>query len=387
MNELQAIVMLASRADKDRPLAMATVVSVQGSTYRRPGARMLVTASGDTAGIISGGCLEGDVRERARNIMATGVAQIMTYDATAPEDIVFGLGLGCNGIVDVLIEPLNVRDRMGLLAFFRACHERQQVGRIATAFRLVRPCVEGPSVDRLAGGTVTVNRVLQWPDGTRTGDIADATLAAAMTQALDRVDDRRAAIHRIDAQNGARYDLLVETIAPPTALVIFGAGDDAIPVAQGAKFLGWHVTVIDARPTYAVSERFPAADAVFCLHPESLHDCPQIAISPASVVMVMTHNYMQDREILRRLLLLQPRYLGVLGPKARTQRLLDELAGEGAGVTSELLTCLHGPAGLDIGAETPEEIAIALLAEMQATLTRHGGGPLRDRNAGIHDSD
>ncbi len=342
MKTIQAIVELAGSARPGETLALATVMNVRGSAYRRPGARMLMVA-GRTAGMISGGCLENDARERGLEVIATGKPMLVTYDSTAPDDIVFGLGLGCNGIVQVLIEPLIAGDETGPLAFFAACVSRRQAGRIATVF----------ASDIFPLGA----RLLRWPDGTFTTNLLDPALAKALRE---NAASRTAGV-------------LVETIAPPVPLTIFGAGDDSIPVAQLAKLLGWHVTVIDARPAYAMPERFPSADAVLCQRPES-----QVVLPPESLVMVMTHNFTHDRELLRTLLARPLRYLGILGPKSRTQRLLDDL-GE------ETPAHLHAPAGLDLGAETPEEIAVSIIGEMQAVLAQRSGGPLRDRYAPIHD--
>ncbi len=344
MKTIQAIVELASEACPGEVLAMATVMHVGGSAYRRPGARMLMTAAGRTVGMISGGCLENDARERAWEVIATGKPQLVTYDSTAPEDIVFGLGLGCNGIVQVLIEPLTVGDDTGLLAFLSACVARRQTGKVATAFA---------SDDFPLGA-----RALRWPDGSVT---ANCDAGARL---------RKAAAHHTAG-------VLMETIAPPVPLTIFGAGDDAIPVATLAKLLGWHVTVIDARPAFATPARFPDADAVFCLRPESLPASPQVVLPPESLVIVMTHHFTHDRTLLDTLLARPLRYLGVLGPKSRTQRLLDDLGADAPH--------LRAPAGLDIGAETPEEIAVSILGEMQAVLAQRSGGALRDRTAPIHD--
>ena len=179
--------------------------------------------------------------------------------------------------------------------------------------------------------------------------------------------------------------MLIETVAPPVPLTIFGAGDDAIPLAQAAKLIGWHVTVIDARPAYATPERFPTADAVHCLRPEALLSSPHVVFPPETMAMIMTHNFTHDLELLRVVLPRPLRYLGALGPKSRTQRLLDALADAGVTFPDEALARLHGPAGLDIGAETPEAIAISILGEMQAVLAQRNGGALRDRTAPIHD--
>ncbi len=371
MKAIQSIVKLANSARVGEVLALATVMKVRGSAYRRPGARMLMTADGRTAGMISGGCLENDVRERAREVMATGRPVLVTYDSTAPEDIVFGLGLGCNGIVQVLIEPLIAGDETNLLAFLAACVARRQMGRIATIFQS----------DSLPLGT----RVLRWPDGSVTSTSGDSTVSSTLVAALQENASRRNAIRGINLPDGSNAGILIETVAPPVPLTIFGAGDDAIPLAQMAKLVGWHVTVIDARPAYAKAERFPTADAVHCLRPDSLATSSHVVFPPESMIMVMTHNFTHDKALLRVLLPRPLRYFGILGPKSRTARLLEELANEGDHFTDENLSRLHGPAGLDIGAETPEEIAVSILAEMQATLAQRHGGALRDRTAPIHD--
>lgn len=395
MNELQAIRTLAETVrtekfqlrerDQGAPLAMATVVKVTGSAYRRPGARMLMTAAGHSTGMISGGCLENDVQERAQRVMATDEARLVTYDSTSPDDIVFGLGLGCNGIVQVLIEPLHTDDEDNLLAFLSACLSQRKTVRLATVFH-----AEGTATAIAPG-----KRLLQWPDGHVTSNCNDPTLTAALAEALTEGFEAysgrqtnkqwggevRAAVKQIPLESGS-VEVLLETITPPVSLLIFGAGDDVIPVTQFAKLLGWHVTVIDGRPAYALPERFPAADAVLCLRPEALADCSPL-LNPDALVIVMTHNYLQDKELLRSLLPVDFRYLGVLGPKARTRRLLDELACKGVTFSEARL---YGPAGLDIGAETPEEIALSLLAEMRAVLSNCGGSSLRQRTSGIHDA-
>ncbi len=371
MKTIQAIVELASASPVGEVLAMATVMKVRGSAYRRPGARMLVNAAGQSAGMISGGCLENDVRERAAVVMATGQPVLVTYDSTAPEDIVFGLGLGCNGIVQILIEPVTAGDETGLLAFLAACVARRQMGRIATIF----------SAENIPLGT----RVLRWPDGNVTSSCADSAVAATLMHSLRENAARRNVVRNLTLPDATMAGVLIETVAPPLPLTIFGAGDDAMPLAQMAKLLGWHVTVIDARPAYATGARFPTADAVLCLRPEALITSAQVVFPPESMVMIMTHNFSHDLGLLRVLAPRSLRYIGILGPKSRTQRLLDDLVSEGIPFSEENLARVHGPAGLDVGAETPEEIAVSIIGEMQSVLSERPGGALRDRNAPIHD--
>ena len=366
MKTIQAIVELARGVEPGAPLAMATVVKVRGAAYRRPGARMLMTTSGQTAGMISGGCLEEDARERGYQAMKSGRPQLVTYDSTAPEDIVFGLGLGCSGVVSVLIEPLAAGDEAGLPELFAACVTRRQPGYVATVIR--------------SDDIPLASRVLRWPDGRTTSNCAEPQVTEALARALRTIGARRTCWRQIELADGRSAEVFIESVAPPVSLTVFGAGDDVIPLIQLAKILGWHTRVIDQRKAYATRERFPGADAVLCLRPEALATSPDVVISPESVVVIMSHQFAYDRELLRIILPQSPQYLGVLGPKSRTMRLLEELA------ETHDHSSLHAPAGLDIGGETPEEIAVSIIGEIQAVLARREGGLLRDRDAPIHDT-
>lgn len=375
MNEIEAIVQLAREVEPDEAMAMATVVEVHGSAYRRPGARMLMTQSGRTVGMISGGCLEADVRERGRQVMASNTSRVVTYDSTAPEDIVFGLGLGCNGVVNVLIEPVSASDPVGLLAFLAWCHAHQATGSIATLIR----------TDPSGSGRRAGARLLYWPDGRITGDLTEPGLLEPLKAAACGTSSSRTWTETITSASAPPLSVLFETIAPPVSLVVFGAGDDALPVVRAAKGIGWKVTVVDPRPAYAQDYRFPLADAVHCVRAERLVECCPGLLTPDTVTMVMTHSYTTDRELLRVLLPRALRYVGLLGPRARSVRLLNELADEGCVFDSAMLASLYSPAGIDIGAETAEEIAISVIAEMRAVLSGRTGGALRDRAGAIHE--
>ena len=373
MNEMRTILDFVENMQALQPVALATVVDLQGSAYRHPGARMLTTASGPSAGMISGGCLEDDVKERARAVIASGNPLLVTYDSTSPEDIVFGMGLGCNGIVHILIEPLQHAEEEGLLAFLKACNASSSPGHTATVF----------ATTGVADAIFTGARLLAWPDGKITANFDHSTIRPLLASSPHLTSGRRANVQDIALPSGGSLRVLFETLSAPVPLVIFGGGEDAIPLVKMAKQLGRPVTVVDARPAYALPERFPEADAILCVRTDSI---PESLFATRPQVMIMTHNYTRDKELLRRVLPMAPSYTGILGPKARTRRLLDELASEGVTFSESSLAGLHGPAGLDIGADTPAQIALSILAEMQAGLTGHAGGSLRERTGSIHAS-
>jgi xanthine/CO dehydrogenase XdhC/CoxF family maturation factor len=220
------------------------------------------------------------------------------------------------------------------------------------------------------------------PDNTVTSEIGDSKLALAITEdafAVLRNGRSNVKIYRLSAGSA---EVLIEVIQPPTPLVIFGAGHDAVPVARLAKELGWHVSVVDSRPAYATPERFPLADVVILTRLEATLE--RVSIDSRTVAVVMTHNYLHDRKLLQTLLPSPLRYLGLLGPKSRAERLLQELRQEGFVPTNEQLCRLYSPVGIDIGADTPEEIALAIVAEIQAVIANRSGGLLRDRKGSIH---
>ncbi|MBW4562757.1 MAG: XdhC family protein [Mojavia pulchra JT2-VF2] len=372
MNELNAILKAFKECQHNaEPAFLATIVNVKGSTYRRPGARMLMTQAGHMLGMISGGCLENDVFEHTRCSMLDGQPIVVTYDTTADEDIVWGFGLGCNGVVQVLIERLDTNDPLNPLAVINQCFCNQQPGIIATVF-----AVEGIANVKVG------ERLLLNTDSNVTSNIAEPALTAALIKdAQVALQNQRLSVNKYQLLSGS-VDVLIELIQPPIQLIIFGAGHDAVPVAQFAKNLGWHVTIVDCRASEATKERFAMADEVILSRRDILHK--QISVDERTIAVVMTHNYLDDLEILKILLPSPARYLGFLGPKHRTEKLLQDLRAEEINYTSEQLQRLHGPIGIDIGADTPEAIALSIIAEIQAVLTNRCAGFLKDRTDPIH---
>ncbi|MEH2196918.1 XdhC family protein [Nostoc sp.] len=372
MNELQAILKGFESSEKSGEINfLATVVKTQGSTYRRPGAKMLMTDTGRIIGTISAGCLENDVFEYTKQRMSDGKPIVVTYDSTASEDILWGFGLGCNGIVQVLIERLEIESTLNAIAFTQECFHQKHLGIIATVFAF-----EG-GVDVKLG-----SRLLLYPNGKILTDIKDPNLIKSLsadTQAA--LANQKSSVKNYQLPLGSA-EVFIEVIQPPTPLVIFGAGYDAVPVAQFAQALGWDVTVVDCRANEATRARFPQPCNVILSNRDIVHK--QVLIDDRTIAVVMTHNYLDDLEILKMMLPSSARYIGILGPKHRTERLLQDLSTQGIASTSEQLDRLYSPVGIDIGADTPEEIAIAIIAEIQAVLTNRQSNFLKNRNQPIH---
>lgn len=366
-NVLAAIESLHERGEK---MALATIVAVRGSTYRRPGARLLVPEEGDLIGNISGGCLESDVADVGRIVMQEGVARIVSFDLTADDEAVWGWGLGCNGAIELFVEPAEkAAEVAGALRM--ALEEERPISMIT---------VLGSSVPGVEQG----NRMLVRPDGSTEKSLGDAGVdAAAREVALELLASDRSEIRDLPAPSGEAH-AFVEVLEPPLRLLICGAGHDAAPLVRAADGLGWRPIVVDDRSEFLNRDRFPeAADFVHLDRPE---DVAKVApVDERTFVVVMTHNFLRDKDYLRSLLASPVRFIAMLGPGARTQRLLTELSEEGVAITEDDQARLHGPAGLDLGAEGPEEIAAALVAEIVAVKRGREGGFLRNRPGPIHE--
>lgn len=326
---LDAAEALAARGEQ---FALATIVTTRGSTYRRAGARLLIPAEGEPIGNISGGCLEGDVARIGREVIAAGVPRLVEFDMTADDDAVWGYGLGCNGAIELLVEPT--------------------AGATASLGAL-----------RTGSGSCLVT-VLTGPDAGSHRLETDGAAAAALRDGRPRVAE-------VDGER-----VFYEPLLPPLRLLVCGAGHDAIPLVRQAAELGWRVVVADVRRALLTEERFPAAAAFASPDPAGAADA--LAPDARSAVILMSHNYLRDLASLRSFLDAPLAYLGVLGPRGRTEQMLREIG------RPEAIDRLHAPAGLDIGAEGPEEVAHAIVAEILAVTRGRGGGALRDRGAPIH---
>lgn len=343
-----------------QPAALATVIATSGSTYRRPGARLLITES-EAVGAVSAGCLEDAVIAVARRVLKTGQPQLMRFDTTEEMDKVAGTGLGCRGTIEVFIEPLQA-DESG-----------------ARVYRQLRQALLQERLCQLAIDLKTARHALSVDEKLCLDELEDPQLLEAILRTSGSMPMQRR--HAILQPRPDRA-LYLERIDPPVRLVIFGAGYDAIPLVQLAEQLGFRVTVVDHRPAYLTRERFANADQLLLAHPAELSQ--KIHFQPGSFVVIMTHNYLHDLEILKFALQSESPYIGQMGPRERTQELLAEIEQEIGPLSMERLARVHAPIGLDLGAETPEEIALSILSEILAVKNARSAGFLKERRAPIH---
>ena len=366
-------VLLAER-NAGREAVLATVVKVDGSAYRRPGARMLVSRFGRPEGTISGGCLEAEVARKAWWLTEAGPAlrSYSTSEADEGSEEALSFGLGCNGKVHVLFERLPASGPCALITALLGVRDTQQPAAIAT--------VIASSAD---GSHRLGDRLLLVSGQSAEGELLQSALAEQIRIDLQQTLVRGKSSRYLYPNGTGKIEVLMEYLPPVRRLVVFGAGHDAQPLVRMAKLLGWHVTIIDGRSHFARAERFPDADQVLVGDVEQPFAYRELVRGAA--VAVMTHSLVQDAHWLQGVLHSEPCYVGQLGPRERTERLLagiHEQQGELPG-----LACLHYPIGLGLGGDTPESVAMAMLAEIQAVLNGRNGGSLRFRSASIHDSD
>lgn len=370
MKELKDIINAYDKAAKEgKQTALATVVHLQGSAYRRPGARMLVTEDGKLTGAISGGCLEGDALRKAQLVMVQKKPMLVTYDTTDEDDAKLGVGLGCNGIISILIEPINPNDPDNSIELLKCFFSKRQTVVLVTLFSLNKKATQ-PGTCIILTQEGEIKSSLQ-NEPLQNVLLADAQQVLTTGTSIIKIYDEE------DLLTG-----FVEVLAPAISLVIFGAGNDSMPLVQMAHVLGWETTIADGRSNYTTRERFPSANRIIVSKPENA--LSQINFDSRTVTVLMTHNYNYDVAVLRQLLPLPIAYIGVLGPKKKLDRMLDELKEAGAQIDKASLENIFGPAGLDSGAETSDEIALSIISEIQAVLSKRTGSSLREKAENIH---
>lgn len=382
MNEVRALVEAFDGANmRGEQCALATVVSVEGSSYRRPGARMLICQDGASTGTISAGCLESDVIEHAKRVIKAGKAVLVEYDtASTSDEMAWGLGLGCNGIVRVLVEPL-VSGSLYVEALRRSneAHAGASPLTVATVYQ------HTPSGSAPAATRVAIGARLFIDEGGEAGRENLGDEAASLIESDVRMTARAESVHtRVYEVAGGSLKVFLETLLPPVQLIVFGAGHDALPVVELARGLGWQTEVVDPQARPVSRSRFAMADRVTLARPGDVG--AQVNITRRTLTLLMSHNYSHDLELLKFLLASPARYIGVMGPRKRTERMLSELAAneETSRLEEAGLARLYSPAGLDIGANAPAEIALSIVAEMRAVLDGRRGRMLRERRGAIH---
>ena len=370
MKEIRDIIKAYDEAKKTgKQTALATVVHVEGSSYRRPGARMLIEDDGQLTGAISGGCLEGDALRKALLVITEKKSKLVTYDTMDDDDAKFGIGLGCNGIIQVLMEPIDDTDPNNPMQYLKSIDEKRQTNVLVSLFSM-------KDKKETQYGTCLLLKA--------DGDIIDHTKVLKEMLVADASEALATQASSFKNYISNEHDLtaFIEVIRPPVSVIIIGAGNDAMPVADMACILGWETTVIDGRANYARKERFASACQVVVAKPEKALE--QIVIDEFTVFLLMTHNYNYDKAMLVQLLQKNVSYIGMLGPKKKRERILNELKDEGISFTDQQLSVLHSPVGLDIGAETSEEIALSILSEIKATFANKDVQSLRKIKEVIH---
>lgn len=364
MKEINDIIRAYQKAEQSNlRSALATVVKVEGSSYRRAGARMLITEDGLLTGAISGGCLEGDALKKALSAIHQQKNKLITYDTTDDDDAKFGVQLGCNGIVHILFEPIQSNQETNPITILKTLLVERKNAVITTLFSL-----EGKK--QLGTALIYKNNYFQ-------GSVPKPIQAELNIDVKD-IFNNKISDFKTYRYDGETIDGFIQFISPAIALVIAGAGNDAQPLAEIAYQLGWQVTVADGRQTHATTQRFPHANKVIIAKPMQL--MPQLEIDTQTAVVLMTHNYNYDIELLGLLLKTTAPYVGTLGPKKKLIRMLDELVAN----TEENRLRINGPVGLDIGAETAEEIAISIIAEIKSVLSGATGKSLNEKSGPVH---
>jgi len=341
---------------------LATIIETFGSTYQKAGARMLITKRGELIGLLGGGCFERDLVEQALPVFETGEAKAVFYDMRSPDDLVWGLGLGCNGAVRVLLQLLKAEDDFSPLNIIADAAEANIPGILVSVYQSWHPDFPvGHSFFLLGAGSDNRQILTTMPF---------SFTASALQTLLQRKPCTESHI-----VNNHAIRAFYDPLQPPLQLLVLGAGDDAMPLVQCAKSLGWRVTLADHRPGHIKKERFPHAHRLLYLTPESLSD--RLELDQFNALILMTHNIGYDERYLKAIMNSRIPFIGLLGPSHRKDRLLQSLGGEAARISGRVF----GPVGLDIGAETPEEIALSIMAGIHAAMNGRTGRQLSLKTA------
>ena len=372
MKEIREIINAYNKARiNEKRLALATLVHLNGSSYRRPGARMIVDEEGQLTGAISGGCLEGDALRKAVFCIHTQIPKLVVYDTSDEEDATIGIQLGCSGIIQVLFEPIDENDPLNPIELLKkAIHKRQNTVLVTLYTSQI-----------MKGDTVGTSMLLEDSGEFHNNSTFQLVPETLMQDIKDTLTVKRSSFKSYQ-HNDNTFNAFLSFISPPISLVIVGAGNDAIPLQSIAETLGWEVTIVDGRLTYAKIERFSSACQIIVSKPEKV--LQQIPIDEKTVFVLMTHNYNYDYAILKALLGKNIPYIGALGPKKKLDNMIADLKAESIFLNERQKNILYGPVGLELGAETPAEIALSITAEIMSVMNNKKGGSLRNLVTEIH---
>jgi len=360
-SSLHRLLPLFERArGSDEPLVLATVIRTGGSTYAKPGAQMLIAADGEYAGLLSGGCLEGDLREHARDVARTGDARIVSYDLRSTTDQLFGLGAGCEGAMDILLTRVAPQDHWYPLTEMEAGYRAGR--KLPLAFVVATRDAAVPLGLTLVDGSTR-----------RNGSAVPGPLEALERAARVAPDSgvNAGGVIRVAAPD---VEIFATRVAPPPRVLLLGGGPDARPVAALGTFLGWRITVVDHRSTYLSPARFP--DGTDLIESHAVDVAAAVPLDEFSAAIVMSHHLDSDLAYLRALAASAVPYVGLLGPAARREKLLGDLGAD----AHKLRPRLRAPVGLDIGGRAPESIALSIVGEVHAVLAGRGGRPFSEVN-------
>lgn len=365
MKEIRKIITAYDRLKgQGTAMALATVVGVEASSYRRIGARMLVAADGRCVGGISGGCLEGDAKRRAQTAIYRQSSSIQIYDTLDGEDRVIGIGLGCNGKVTVLFTPIAVEDPDNAVEILRSLVNT----------RTPKPLVQ------LVRGPEALRPLVGKPLGDR-AKIAEMTGVSErqLYRKIRGVSQRGLSVlETIEETASEPLELLIEQIRPETRLIAVGDNYDVLALAEVTRALGWELHIVGTRRKFT-TEFEPAAHRLY-----GYDEAEKLQLDAYTALVMMSHDYEKDKAMVRHFLPQKPAYLGMLGPRKRMEKMHGELKEEGLELGG--YQRLFSPVGLDIGAESPEEIAMAICAEITSVFRHRAGGMLKDRPGTIHES-
>ncbi|MEQ8471148.1 MAG: XdhC family protein [Marinoscillum sp.] len=373
MRELESIISAYELATANNlQCTLATVVHVEGSSYRKAGARMLVDENGVMTGAISGGCLEGDALNKALHALHQNQNKLITYDTSDEHDAIIGAQLGCNGIIQVLFEPIDQNKNGNPIALLKKLVDSKTKKVVVTMFNLNKRLEQ-------KGTQLIFDQNLM-----TTQQLADHGLLTQIRTDAEKVLKYEFPHFGEYIKAGSKQHAFLELYTPPPTLVLVGAGNDAQVLSNMAAILGWDIIVTDGRHTHADANRFMSSCQVIVTRPDQF--LRNVNIDDRTVFVLISHNYNYDLAVLKLLLdFPEIPYIGILGPKKKFHRMLDDLGTEGIELSADQLKKIHSPVGLNLGAETPAEIALSILSEIQAVLSNTNGQPLKDKDGAIHE--